>query len=332
MRVAAALLALPLLLSIGAVASADDGRPARTVERATDLPPQRVAPERELILLVGGLGSSAYDATWDALKERYSGDPRYELRRFGADPRFSYDTLGALEPNATRLRDEVRALAPRYAAVHLVTHSMGGAVADRAFAQGLSSADGVRTYVALAAPHNGATAARIAQGALAHALDEALEVRAIVGTAMHDPARDAARDLAARRTHVPVIGVTRLDLRLATDLLVPGPDTKVRGVPSRVLLPSSPESLEGHGGVLHDPAVLDAIRTTIATRSVPPDPRGELLREATDLVSRASDELALLALLAAALTAVVAAFVLRRARGLRLVTRPLAERALRTSP
>lgn len=332
MRVAAALLALPLLLSLGAAASADDGRPARTVERATELPPRRATTDRELVLLVGGLGSSANDATWDALKARYAADSRYEVRRFGADPRFRYDTLGALEPNAVRLRDEIRSLAPRYAAVHLVTHSMGGAVADRAFAQGLSAADGVRTYVALAAPHNGATAARIARGALAQAQDEALEVRAVAGLAMHDPAAAATRDLAVRRASPPMRDVTRLDLRLATDLLVPGRDTRVPEVPSRVLLPSSRETLEGHGGVLSEPAVLDAVTTTIATGSVPPDRRGELLREATGLVSNTADELALLLLLAAGLAAMVAAVVLRNARGVRLMTRPLAERVLRQVP
>lgn len=332
MRVAAALLALPLLLSLGAAASADDGRPARTVERAIELPPRRATSDRELILLVGGLGSSADDATWDALKARYAGDRRYELKRFGSDPRFPYDTRGALEPNAARLREEVRALAPRYSAVHLVTHSMGGVVADRAFAQGLSAADGVRTYVALAAPHNGATAARIAQNTLTQAGDEALEVRAAVHAAAHDPAGAATRDLAVRRAPPPVAEVTRLDLRLATDLLVPGPDARVRGVPSRVLLPSSLENLEGHGGVLREPAVLDAITTTIATGGVPADARGELLREATALASRSADELALLLLLSAALAALVAAFVLRRAHGLRFLTRPLAQRVLRGAP
>lgn len=332
MRVAAALLALSLLLSLGAAASADDGRPARTVGRATELPPRRAATDRELVLLIGGLGSSASDATWDALKARFIGDPRYELRRFGADPRFPYDTLGALEPSAARLRDEVRALSPRYAAVHLVTHSMGGAVADRAFAQGLSAADGVRTYVALAAPHNGATAARVAQGALAVAQDEGLEVRAAAGFAMHDPATAAVRELASRRESSAVRDVTRLHLRLATDLLVPGRDAKVVGVPSRVLLPSSPDTLEGHGGVLREPAVLDAITATIATGRVPPDPRGELLREATGFVSNTADELSLLLLLAAAFAALLAASLLRSARGIRLVTRPLAERLLRIRP
>ena len=332
MRVAAALFAFPLLLSLGAAASADDGRPARTVERATELPPRRATSDRELVLLVGGLGSSANDATWDALLARYAGDPRYEVRRFGADPRFRYDTLGALEPNAARLRDEVRALAPRYSAVHLVTHSMGGAVADRAFAQGLSVADGVRTYVALAAPHNGATAARIAQGALAQAQDEAVEMRAVAGLAMHDPAAPATRDLAIRRGPPPTRDVTRLDLRLATDLLVPGRDTRVAGVPSRVLLPSSRDTFEGHGGVLREPAVLDAVTATIATGTVAPDRRGALLREATGLVSNTADELALLLLLAAGLAAIVAAVALRNAHGVRVLTRPLAERVLRQAP
>ena len=327
MRVAAALLAFPLLLTLGAAASADDGRPSRTVERATELPPRRDTP-KELVILVGGLGSSATDGTWDAVVARYRDDPRVEVRRFGADPRYPYDTVGDIDANGLRLRDEIRSVASRYTAVHLVTHSMGGAVADRAFAQGLSAADGVRTYVALAAPHNGATAARIAQGVLALAGDEALELRAATAALIHDPATPAVRDLAERPTAPPTAGLTRLDLRLATDLLVPGPDSRTRGVESRTFLPSSLATIEGHGGVLRDPTVLDAITSTIATGAPPPDARGALLREATELASRTADELAAVLLLAAAVAALALAQALRIARYPRLFTRPAAERAL----
>src|SRR5439155_589326 len=54
----------------------------------------------------------------------------------------------------------IRSLAPTHSVVHIVTHSMGGVVADRAFAQGLSHEDGVATYVAWSAPHSGSDAAR----------------------------------------------------------------------------------------------------------------------------------------------------------------------------
>lgn len=327
MRVAAALLALPMLLSLGAAASADDGRPSRTVGRATELPPRRDT-SKELVLLVGGLGSTASDGSWDALIARYRDDPRIEIQRFGADPRYPYDTVGDIDANGLRLRDEIRSVASRYAAVHLVTHSMGGAVADRAFAQGLSTADGVRTFIALAAPHNGATAARIAQGTLTLAGDEALELRAATGALLHDPATPAVRDLAERPTAQLTAGLTRLDLRLATDLLVSGRDSRVQGVDYRSYLPSSLATIEGHGGVLQDPAVLDTITSTIATGAAPRDSRGALLREASELASKTADELAALLFLVAAALALALAQALRIARYPRLLTRPAAERAL----
>jgi hypothetical protein len=325
-RVAAALLVFPALLCLGAAASADDG-PSRTVGRATELPPRRDTP-KELVMLVGGLGSSASDATWDALIARYRDDPRFEVRRFGADPLYRYDTLGEISGNAVRLRDEIRSLSPRYTAVHLVTHSMGGAVADRAFAEGLSGRDGVRTYIALAAPHNGATAARVAQTSFALAGDESIELRAATSGIMHDPATAAVRDLAARPTAIPAVGFARLDLRLATDLLVLGPDHYVRGVESRTYLPSSFATIEGHGGILRDPAVVDLITTTIATGAPPPDRRGALLRDATAMAGRTVDELAALLMLGAAAAALTLAHALRIARYPRYITRPVAERVL----
>ena len=279
-------------------------------------------------MLVGGLGSSADDGTWDTLIGRYQGEARYEIRRFGADPQYPYDTRGDVEASALRLRDEIRSVAHRYSAVHLVTHSMGGVVADRAFAEGLSSDDGVRTYIALAAPHNGARAARVAQTSFALAGDEAVELRAASAELVHDPASPAVRDLAERRSSAPSPGLARVNLRLATDLLVSGPDSQSHGVETRTFLPSSLGTLEGHGGILEDPAVMDLITTTIATGAPPPDTRGAVLREATDVASRAVDELGMLLLLAAAAAALTLANALRIARYPRLLTRPAAERML----
>lgn len=318
MRVAAGLLALPLLLSWGAVASADDGPPARTVGRATELPPRR-AIDKEVVLLVGGLGSEPSDGTWDDLIARYQGDPRYEIRRFGADPALPYDSVGAIDDNARRLVGQVRTLS-RYSAIHIVTHSMGGAVTDRAFATGLSSADRVQTYIALAAPHHGATAARAITTTLGFAGQEGEIIRGLAAHVAADPASAAARDLAGPLTPPEPDGVTRLDLRLATDLVVLDRDSRVSGVDSRVLLPSSAGTLEGHGGVLRDERALDLVTGTIARGAPPADERGTVLRAATDLVDDTAGELALLGLTVGMLTVLGAALQLRLMRG--LVTPP----------
>ena len=122
---------------------------------------------------------------------------------------------------------------------------------------------------------------------------------------------------------MPSVAVT---IRLGA--LVAGRDSRVRGVESRSLVPSSLSTIEGHGGVLRDPAVLDTIASTIATGAPPADTRGALLREASELASRTADELAALLFLAAAALALALAQALRMARYPRLLTRPAAERAL----
>ena len=166
------------------VAAGDDGppptlradRPTRTVLRPTEVP--ELAPVR---IPRPQLQRSHRPRLWDqqlpagpnirSLIAKLFGDPRYDIYRFGADPEYPYDALGDLDVNARSLRDEVRAIAATHPAVHIVAHSMGGAVADRAFASGLSANDGVATYVALAAPHNGSPTLAAARGALGVAGD-----------------------------------------------------------------------------------------------------------------------------------------------------------------
>src|SRR5204862_675838 len=98
---------------------------------------------------VSGVNSSAQDPTFDALQARLFDDPGYEVHRFGADPAYPYDTQGSLDQAAGNLTNEIRDLGRTHPAVHIVAHSMGGDVVDRAFALGLSASDGVATYVAL---------------------------------------------------------------------------------------------------------------------------------------------------------------------------------------
>ena len=225
---------------------------------------------RELVIVVGGYQSCSCieDGSFDALKSRLVA-AGYDVERFGQDPRFPYDTFGAIEPNAINLRDEVRERGRSYAGVHIVTHSMGGVVADQAFADGLSANDGVLTYVSWSAPHNGSASAMaldvVQRAAGGH--DELLQ-SGLRYLGM-DPATDATRDLATVRPVAPPAGVVRLDLRESTDALVIARDAVDPGVPSRVL--TGP--LEGHGGILSDPNAIDMTVSTIAARRVPPEDR-----------------------------------------------------------
>src|SRR3989475_13302329 len=102
-------------------------------------------------LFRSGYGSQVNDRAFDDLAARFPAD-RYDVRRLGDDPHFPYDTYGPLDASAAALTDQIRAVGPRYGGINIVSHSMGGAVVDRAFDDGLSAKDGVRTYVAIAAP------------------------------------------------------------------------------------------------------------------------------------------------------------------------------------
>ncbi len=265
-------LALPLVGATMSLVALADERPRSTVARPVE------GPKKELILLVGGLDSEPSDKTWDPVVTRFLNDPRYEIRRFGAMETHPYRTDGSVDRNAAELVAEVRELSPRYSGVHLISHSMGGAVVDHAFAQGLSTKDGVRTYVALAAPHSGATAAMAGQALVAASGPNATEVRAVYAAAIHDPGSDAARDLARIAPPAPPPGVARLDLRLANDVIVLSGDASSPGVPTRSLLPKGlGEWWDGHGGIVGDPRALDLVAATIADGHAPPDDRSRQL-------------------------------------------------------
>ena len=312
-----------------------DDRPARTTLRPTELPDLAplAAPRRsdkEVVIVIGGFGSAAPDDTFDPLIAVLAKDPRYEIRRFGGDPRYPYDTNGPLDRNAKNLVDEVRDLAATHPAIHLVTHSMGGAVADRAFALGLSANDHVATYVSLAGPHDGASLARIAEPYLAAAGDEGLELRAGATLVSHgDPGSPAAHDLARLRVGPPPTGVVRLDLRYATDEWVLGRDARDPGVDSRILLPSTLAGLEGHGGILRDPSALALVRSTIAWEALPPDDRGVVVQTAAAAVSAVMDNVMPALVVVGCAFLLGCAFALRRWPSVRILTRRWAIERLR---
>ena len=323
------------------MAAGDDGpsrtarpdRPTRTVLRPTEVPelaPFAVAKPsaKEAIVLVSGINSYAQDPTFDALIATLWGDPRYEIYRFGADPVHPYDALGDLDVNARSLRDEVRAIGATHPAVHIVAHSMGGAVADRAFSSGLSARDGVATYVALASPHNGSTALAASAGLLSVAGDNGLEVRAAFSPKL-DPGSDAARGLAHTRPVPPPAGVTRLDLRMSTDWTVTARDATDPGVESRTLVPSDLHGyVDGHGDVTRDPQALRLITSTIEKRAVPADARSQAVKSVADRQSGAAGALALLVALLGLLAGACICVGLLVVPALRVLTRPLAQAQL----
>jgi hypothetical protein len=309
----ALLLALALLPAGGAaIALADDGRPPAPEEvghpssavpipvsglrpseietRAVPTPsvppgstgqfdfPRAAGNRKELVLFVGGYGSEADDGAFAALSARFPPD-RYEVRRLGDDPRFPYDTYGSLDESATALTDQIRAVGPRYVGINIVSHSMGGAVVDRAFDEGLSVKDGVRTYIAIAAPHSGADFARVPTAVLPLIGPVRDIVRAGATLVARDPDSAAARDLATARPIAPPQGVARLDLSLSTDGFVNRFDAIDPGVDQRVFLPGSPgEFLDGHGGSLTNREIGDVILETIREHRPSPDRRDGVTR------------------------------------------------------
>jgi hypothetical protein len=331
--IGATFVAWAALPALALVASADEDPPLRppdagpplrpplTVLRAVEraplaFPSSASAPKKELIVLVGGYASDDDGHVFDAFRARVAQAGGYDVVRFGEDIG-RYDTLGAIDPSAVELRNTVRSLSTSYDGVHIVTHSMGGNVADRAFALGLSAADGVTTYIAWAAPHDGVHAAQAAQNWLAVTGPARDDTRAFTTAHLRDPDTAAVRDMARLRAPAPPPGVVRLDLRLATDGLVSSTDARAPGVDSRVLLPGSVADLEGHGGILHSKEALDLTMATIRSRAVPPDERGVALRAAANAVSQTVDRQAQLVLAGICSLCLIGGFVSFARRTLR---------------
>lgn len=332
---------LPFLPLGAPIAAADEGSPVAPasvsprlrppagvlrhvdVDRVAVTPAPSAARGRELVVLVGGYQSCACpdDGTFDALRSRLAADGGFDVVRFGADPRFPYDTFGAVAPNATRLRDQVRALAPGYDGVHIVTHSMGGVVADQAFARGLSREDGVVSYVSWAGPHSGSDAARglVAAGVLSGTMSGPLR-EGLLWLRMEEDS-PAVRDLATASAAPAPPGVVRLDLRESTDVLVTGRDARDPGVPSRIL----DGQLEGHGGILRDPVAIELTVRTISERRVPPEDRPRAMVLAAE---RRSEDLARLVLATVCVLACVACATALFARSSRLPFANALERLL----
>src|SRR2546428_14103651 len=123
--------------------------------------PIRRAPPATLVILVGGYGTQQPDdPTFMDLAKRIEQQPRYHVERLGADPANPYDSYQHLDTSADALIKEVRSKAASYpGGVHIISHSGGAGVGDRAFAKGLSAVDRVRSFQGVAPPDKGSTGA-----------------------------------------------------------------------------------------------------------------------------------------------------------------------------
>lgn len=253
--------------------------------------PTSRATHRELVVVVGGYQSEFKDPKplRDFIDSLDLGQ-NFEVIRFGDDPHFRYDTLGSLDENARRLSDEVLSKARDYDGVHLIGHSMGGNVLDRAFVNGyLPDGGPILTYTALSTPHAGSTVAREAELTLTLTGPARADVNEAGRLIDVEADTRAMRDLATRLERPRLRRVSRLDIRMATDLTVPAADADDPGVESRSLLPHTPDSLEGHRGTLTDPMSRQLTREAILTRAVPRDTRSVFEKIAIGPVTAATD-------------------------------------------
>jgi hypothetical protein len=322
------------------------GRPACTILRpaAVGTASARVVPSpadaAECIVLVGGLGSTP-EATRDMFRPLvapFITDPRYVVYTFGADrpEAYAYATDGAIAQNALQLRAFARDLSDECSAIDVVTHSMGGAVADRAFSLGLSGADGVAAYLPLSSPHNGATAAVALRAGVE--VDETFAAGAswvARHLGAHDPTTDAMRDLARATAPRPVRGVATVRQRMVHDVAVLRRDHDDPRVDVREHLPAalSIDGLEGHSGIAHSAGAQQVVERTIRDHAVPPEDRPRahvaVARAASSEIDRRVAEVWLgagSALVSAALVtkvAVAVADALREARDALLLIEPL---------
>ncbi|MGH2378528.1 MAG: esterase/lipase family protein [Candidatus Limnocylindria bacterium] len=282
------LVALLLALALPVPAGADGGcgapgRPACTVLRplAATAPSPVGLGAPDCVVQIGGLGSTA-----GSTARAFEG-----LRIDGAAVSvLDYDAVGKVAAAAEALRHHVARISPSCDAIHLVAHSMGGVVADRAFSKGLSGAEGIATYLPLASPHNGSSLARELCGvgdgdpeyaALLRHLSSLLD--------LPDPTADGICDLAQVQPPRPPRGVSTARLRLVTDPLVLRRDHAAPYRDVRELLPLEPAEAEGHSGILASAQAREIVRSSIAERSVAADGRGAAYRLAADSASRGAE-------------------------------------------
>lgn len=287
----AVLVLLLLALSLPVPASADGGCGAPGRPACTVLRPRAPIPVRgsrlgapDCVVQIGGLGSTV-DSTARAFED---------LRVDGVETSIlDFDALGQIAAAAEALRAHVERIRDGCASIHLIAHSMGGTVADRAFSKGLSSADGIRTYIPLASPHNGSALARRLCGVEGVDPDYTELLRSVAGLlSLPDPTSEAVCDLARVDPPRPPRGVETTRLRLVTDALVLRGDHHAAYFDVRELLPLEAAEAEGHGGILVSAQAREIVLRSIERGEVPADDRGDEYRLAAAAASHAAEHAA----------------------------------------
>lgn len=260
----------------GGACDVSRGRPTCTILRPSPPATPREAAaaigRQQCIVIVGGLGSPTDGSDADffgAVLGDLVDSADHRSIRFGLDAG-SYDTTGAISRSAEELRAVISRASDDCEAIHILAHSMGGVVVDRALSKGDPAAAGVATYVAMASPHNGATVARVVRAALDHdplLAHTASAVADIFG--LPDPGSDAIRDLARARAPARIPRVEHLRVRMVTDEVVLRGDNIDRRVDVREYAPAALDELLGHGGIVRSAPVQRIVRETIRSGRVP---------------------------------------------------------------
>lgn len=262
------------------------GRPACTLLRpaARIETPSAGLGAPDCIVQIGGLGS----------------DPDSTARAFegltvdgGEVSVLDYESLGQIAAAAEALRDHVARIQGGCGAIHVVAHSLGGVVADRAFSMGLSAADGVVMYIPLASPHNGSALARDLCGVTGVDPDYTGLLRRVAQVVdLPDPTSAAICDLARVRPPRPPRGVETARLRLVTDAVVLQRDHTAPYFDVRELMPLETVEIEGHHGILASAQARDVVRSSIEQRSIASDERSADERVVARVAGRTAERVA----------------------------------------
>lgn len=248
---------------------------------ATTAPPR--SPQRRLLVLVGGLGSSGPDgASVFHFDHRGAGYTDSDVTRFsylGGDarerPYRPADTQQPIVMSAARLATTIRWLAAANpgVAIDVVAHSQGGLVSRTALAMAVQEPLPVATFVTLGTPHGGASLATA--GTLFRSTnigDAVLDAAGRINADGVDPQSESVRelsegsDLVAWLARQPLPAPTKVvSVAARTDLVVPSPDCRLTGAANAVVTVGGPlDALKAHDALPRSPQATREVALAIA--------------------------------------------------------------------
>ena len=244
---------------------------------ASPVPPR--PPGLRLLVLVGGLGSSSGAAAVFDLNVAALGYSSAEVVRFSyrggttAENRYEpSDTLNGIDEPAARLAKLLARLRGAHPGrpIDIVAHSMGGLVVRAALATPPRPA-APATVVTLGTPHRGADMAAIARLSSASVAGRLMAEGLAATPGGPAPASRSVADLAPGSpflTRLAATGPPGPPTRAAgvgarTDLVVPPPDARWRGVPSTTVDVAS-AGVNAHGALPGSPAATREVALAIS--------------------------------------------------------------------